>query len=313
LFRLKKRRFGYYTSPGAHAARVFRGIAGGWIALMMRKRGRRTVQLPARAKGPDGGEGLQSVQTAFRILEELSNAHGPVGVTDLAGRLGELKPRVYRHLSTLKKLGVVFQDPRNGGYSLGGKLFSLGEAALEQFDLRFVAAPFLTRLRDQTQQTALLSVPGNGEPIVLSCVEYLDRLSISSRAGNRPPPHCSSQGRIALAFADESARKRVLGRKLAAFTQHSITDRQLIETRLSLIRERFYEDAIDEVRLGINALSAPLFRDNDEFIGIIGIVGTSAQITTPPPRPLILKLQHVAAALSAELNCRIYYDRGLVK
>jgi DNA-binding IclR family transcriptional regulator len=105
----------------------------------------------------------------------------------------------------------------------------------------------------------------------------------------------------------------VLGRKLSAFTQHSITDRQLIEARLSLIRERFYEEAIDEVRLGINALSAPVFRDDDEFIGIIGIVGTSAQIGKPPPRPLILKLQHVAAALSAELNCRIYYERGLVK
>lgn len=71
------------------------------------------------------------------------------------------------------------------------------------------------------------------------------------------------KGRIPLAFADESARKRVLGRKLAAFTQHSITDRHQIETRLSLIRERFYEEALDEVRLGINALSAPVFRDDD--------------------------------------------------
>jgi IclR family transcriptional regulator, KDG regulon repressor len=273
----------------------------------------RAGRLRAWAMRSETGEGLQSVQTAFRILDELSNAHGPVALTDLAGKLDELKPRVYRHLSTLKRLGVVFQDARSGGYTLGGKLFSLGEAALEQFDLRFVAAPFLTRLRDQTQQTALLSVPGNGEPIVLSCVQYLDRLSISSRPGNRPPPHCSSQGRIALAFADESARKRVLARKLAAFTQHSMTDRQLIETRLSLIRERFYEEAIDEVRLGINALSAPVFRDDNELVGIIGIVGTSAEIGTPPPRPLIFKLQQIAGALSAELNCRIYYERGLAK
>jgi IclR family transcriptional regulator, KDG regulon repressor len=253
------------------------------------------------------------VQTAFRILDELSNAHGPVGVSEVARVLGELKPRVYRHLSTLKRLGVVFREGRNGGYSLGGRLFSLGEAALEQFDLRFIAAPFLTRLRDQTQQTAILSVPGNGEPIVLSCVEYVDRLSISSRPGNRPSPHCSSQGRIALAFADESARERVLGRSLAAYTQHSLTDRQLIEERLRAIRERFFEDATDEVRLGINALSAPLFRDNDELIGIIGIVGTTAQIGTPPPQSLIQTLHHVAATLSAELNCRIYYERGFVK
>jgi IclR family KDG regulon transcriptional repressor len=283
------------------------------MALMKHKTRPRTVQPPARAGRSDAADGLQSVQTAFRILDELSKAHGPVGLTDLAGTLGELKPRVYRHLSTLKGLGVVFQDARNGGYSLGGKLFSLGEAALEQFDLRFVAAPFLTRLRDLTQQTALLSVPGNGEPIVLSCLEYLDRLSIASRPGNRPPPHCSSQGRIALAFADESARKRVLGRKLAAFTPHSITDRQLIEARLNLIRERFFEEAVDEVRLGINALSAPVFRDDDEFIGIIGIVGTSAEIGTPPPRPLIRALHQVAGTLSAELNCRIYYEQGLIK
>jgi IclR family transcriptional regulator, KDG regulon repressor len=267
------------------------------------------------AKGPrqGAGDGLQSLQTAFRILDELSNAHQPVGLTDLASLLGELKPRVYRHLSTMKRLGVIFQDERNGRYSLGGKLFSLGEAALEQFDLRFVAAPYLTRLRDQTRQTALLSVPGNGEPIVLSCVEYRDRLSISSRPGNRPPSHCSSQGRIALAFADEAARKRILGRRLTAFTKYSLTDRSRIEARIEAIKERYFEEAADEVRLGITALSAPVFRDAGDLIGIVGIIGTTVEIGTPPSRTWIAALHGVAGALSAEFNCRTYYDRGLIK
>jgi IclR family KDG regulon transcriptional repressor len=281
--------------------------------LMKHRKTARTARPKASAARVDASEGLQSVQTSFRILDELAKARGPVGVTELARLLGELKPRVYRHLATLKRLGVVLQEGRNGGYSLGGKLFSLGEAAVQQFDLRSIAAAFLTQLRDLTRQTALLSIPGNGEPIVLSCVEYLDRLSISSRPGNRPPSHCSSQGRIALAFADEPARKRVLGRKLTAFTKHSITDRQLIEKRLGVIRERFFEDAMDEVQLGIGALSAPLFRDDRECVGIVGIVGTSAQIGAPPPRALIHSLYRVAGALSAELNCRIYYERGFMK
>lgn len=274
---------------------------------------RPAAQRPTQAPRQAAGDGLQSLQTAFRILDALSNAHQPVALTDLAAMLGELKPRVYRHLATMKRLSVVFQDARNGRYSLGGKLFSLGEAALEQFDLRLVAAPYLTRLRDRTQQTALLSVPGNGEPIVLSCVEYRDRLSISSRPGNRPPPHCSSQGRIALAFADDGALTRLLGHKLTAYTEHSITDRRLIEARLILIRERFFEDAADEIRLGINALSAPVFRENNELVGIIGIIGTSVEIGTPPSRLLIATLHRVAGSLSAELGCRIYYDRGLIK
>jgi IclR family transcriptional regulator, KDG regulon repressor len=278
---------------------------------------RKAAARPAARKSPRprqaGGDSLQSLQAAFRILDELSNAHQPMGLTDLAALLGELKPRVYRHLSTMKRLGVIFQDGRNGRYSLGGKLFSLGEAALEQFDLRFVAAPYLTRLRDQTRQTALLSVPGNGEPIVLSCVEDRDRLSISSRPGNRPPSHCSSQGRIALAFADHAARNRILSRELAAFTKYSITDRARIEARLGKIKERFFEEAVDEVRLGIAALSAPVFRDAGELIGIIGMVGTSVEIGTPPSRSFVAALHGVAGALSAELNCRIYYDRGLIR
>lgn len=272
-----------------------------------------TAASPSRRSRAEGGDGLQSVQAAFRILDVLSSADGPMGLTDLASKLGELKPRVYRHLSTMKTLGIVIQEARSGRYGLGGKLFALGEAALEQFDLRSVAAPYLTRLRDQTRQTALLSVPANGEPIVLSCVEYLDRLSISSRPGNRPPPHCSSQGRIALAFTDGATRKRILGRKLTAFTTHSIIDRLAIEQRLRLIRERLFEEANDEVRVGINALSAPVFRDDNELAGIIGIIGTSAEIGAPPAKQLITTLHRLAGALSAELNCRIYYERDLVK
>jgi DNA-binding IclR family transcriptional regulator len=280
---------------------------------MKRKAVRAAAPQALKAPRQAAGDGLQSLQTAFRILDELSNAHQPVGLTDLASMLGELKPRVYRHLSTMKHLGVIFQDARNGRYSLGGKLFSLGEAALEQFDLRFVAAPYLTRLRDQTRQTALLSVPGNGEPIVLSCVEYRDRLSISSRPGNRPPSHCSSQGRIALAFADEAARKRILGRRLTAFTKFSITDRSRIEARMEAIRERYFEEAADEVRLGITALSAPVFRDASDLIGIVGIIGTTVEIGTPPSPTWIAALHGVAGALSAEFNCRIYYERGLLE
>jgi DNA-binding IclR family transcriptional regulator len=280
---------------------------------MKRNTARPAARTALQRAQPAAGNGLQSLQAAFRILDALSDAHQPLGLTDLAAVLGELKPRLYRHLSTMKRLGAVYQDARNGRYSLGGKLFSLGEAALEQFDLRFVAAPYLTQLRDQTRQTALLSVPNNGEPIVLSCVEYRDRLSISSRPGNRPPPHCSSQGRVALAFADEAARKRILAHKLTAFTKHSIVDRGLIEARLGVIRGRFFEEANAEIRLGITAVSAPVFRENDELVGIIGIIGTSEEVGAPPSRALLATLHRVAGSLSAELNCRIYHERGLMK
>jgi DNA-binding IclR family transcriptional regulator len=281
------------------------------VSVRRRTRARRAAR--ARQAGASPGDGLQSLTTGFRILDVLTQSPGPMGLTDIAVAVGELKPRVHRHLSTMKSLGVVFQDARNGRYGLGGKLFALGEAALDQYDLRFVADPLLMRLRDETQQTALLSIPHNGEAVVLSCIEYDDRLSISSRPGNRPPGHCSAQGRVALAFAEEAVRKRVLEHKLTPFTAHSLCDRRAVEARLPLIRERFYEDAVDEVRLGINTIAAPVFRDDGDFAAIISILGTSAEIGSPPRRQLVAAVHKAAGQLSAELDCRIYYERGLVK
>ena len=280
---------------------------------MKRNTARPAARRALQRAQPPAVNGLQSLQAAFRILDALSNAHQSLGLTDLAAALGELKPRLYRHLSTMKRIGAVYQDARNGRYSLGGKLFSLGEAALEQFDLRFVAAPYLTQLRDQTRQTALLSVPNNGEPIVLSCVEYRDRLSISSRPGNRPPPHCSSQGRVALAFADEAARKRILARKLTAFTKHSIVDRGLIEdaprrhTRAILRRGERGNPPGNHCRV---RACIPRKRRTGGHHRHHRYVrrGRRAAVAA-----LVATLHRVAGSLSAELNCRIYHERGLMK
>ena len=71
-----------------------------------KKRTAAPIAVRAQAR-VEGGDGLQSLQAAFRILDELSSADGPVGLTNLASKLDELKPRVYRHLSTMKSLGIV--------------------------------------------------------------------------------------------------------------------------------------------------------------------------------------------------------------
>ena len=258
-------------------------------------------------------EGIQSLQAAFSILDVLAEHGRPLGITEIATALGELKPRVYRHLATLRQLGVVYQEAQSGKYRLGSKLFALGEAAVDQFDLRQLAAPYLTRLRDATQQTALLSVPANGEAIVLSCVEYRDRISVTSRPGNRPPAHCSSQGRIVLAFSSPEVLKRALARKLPPYTAHSLTDPQAVLARLPAIREQLYEDAMHEVMLGINTLSAPVFRDGGELAAVIGLLGTAEALPTPPSPAVLANLRQIAGELSAELHSRLYYERGLTR
>lgn len=267
-----------------------------------------------KAKEPSTGPAmLESVGIVFAILDHLASARRPLGVTELALLMGEPKPRVYRHLASMRLINVVEQDTVSDKYRLGSKLVNYGSAASEQFDLRSIADPYLTQLRDQTGQTALLSVPSNGTALVVATVESLSNVCITVKPGNRVAPHVSAQGRVVLAYSDETTRKRLLRRRMEAATEHSLTEPGLLAERLQLIRERLYETADGESMEGVNVLAAPIFQGSeqgDRLVGVIGIIGSSRDVPATPAPSLLADLHEVAAALSGRLNAVTYEERS---
>lgn len=254
---------------------------------------------------------LDSVALIARMLDELAIAPSPMGVTELARALGESKARIHRNLASLKSFGLVDQEQAGEKYRLGWKLFQLGERAALQFDLREIAMPYLKRVCELTGQSALLSVPLNGEALVIAAVDNEANVSITVKPGNRPMSHCSAQGRIALAFASESERERLLAGKLVALTPQSMTDASKIRWRLDLIKKRLYEQAPNEAMIGINMLAAPVLRDGGGLVGMIGIVGSIQHIPArPDPRQLKL-VQGCAAAVSRAIGGTAYAERNI--
>src|SRR6185312_1632844 len=75
VFRLEKHRFFHYTAEPSNMRHS---------GAMKRNPTRPAAPNPARAARQGESDGLQSLQAAFRILDELSNAHHPLGLTDLA-------------------------------------------------------------------------------------------------------------------------------------------------------------------------------------------------------------------------------------
>jgi DNA-binding IclR family transcriptional regulator len=228
-------------------------------------------------------------------------------ITELADLMGETKPRIHRHLATLKEMGMVEQEQSTERYRLGWRLFQLGEAAGAQFDLRYRAEPYLVKLRDELRQTAVLAIPINGQPMVIATSDNIyARICISVKPGNRPLPHCSAFGRLMLAYAPEAAKHALLAESLEAETEQSVIDPQTVLDRLPLIRERFYDYAASEMLLGINTIAVPIFRDGDVLAGAIGIVGSIQEIPDPPPKAQIDLLRQYADELSVQLKSNVY-------
>ena len=254
------------------------------------------------------GSLVRSIAVAFRLLDTMVRAGEPMRITELARQMGESKAKIHRHLSTLRNLGVVDQERTSEKYRLGWKLFQLGQAAFEQFDLKTIAEPHMARLRDLTHQSAVLAVPSGGEAMVIASMDNSNStsLKISAVPGTVPPTTSSAQGRITLAYATQSQREQLLRVPVTSSNDKTITDITEIEKRLELIKKRLYETSIEEVMLGFSTIAAPIFDVDNRLIGTVGIIGSVQYITHTPNPQLIAHVQTCAATISAAFNSKAY-------
>lgn len=250
---------------------------------------------------------VSAVKLSVRILDKLAIVNRAMGVTELADALGETKPRIHRHLSTLKETGIVEQDQATDRYRLGWRVFQLGEAAGTQFDLRTRAEPHMIRIRDELQETVVLAVPINGRPMVIANLDNIyARITISVKPGNRPVPHISALGRVTMAFSPSELQHELLSQTWEAETPRSIMSPEIVAQRLENIRRDFYEFSDSEVLLGINTLAVPIFRNDAVLAGALAIVGSVQNIPSPPLAAQIALMQECAAELSTQLNSDTY-------
>ncbi|MDG1994894.1 MAG: IclR family transcriptional regulator C-terminal domain-containing protein, partial [Emcibacteraceae bacterium] len=180
------------------------------------------------------------------------------------------------------------------------KLFQLGQAAFEQIDLKTIAEPHMTRLRDLTNQSAVLSVPSGGEAMVIASMDSTSSTSlrISAIPGTIPPTTASAQGRIVLAYSSKDYQNQVLESPLTSYNEKSLTEKSVLKERLSLIKTRLYETAIEEVMLGFSTIAAPIFDADNKLIGMVGIIGSVQYISEPPNPQQIAHVQSCAASIS---------------
>ena len=137
---------------------------------------------------------VRSVERAFDVLAALSA--GPLGVTDIAARVGLPKSTVARLLETLGAGDMVAQLPADGRYRLGTGLAALGAAARLGGDLVAIARPWLVELAASVGEAAGLSVPEGFSVRYVDQVDTLHEVRVRDWTGTRAPMHAVSSGLV---------------------------------------------------------------------------------------------------------------------
>src|SRR4029077_6621107 len=100
---------------------------------------------------------VQSIERAFAVLAVL--ADGPIGVTEVAGRVGLPKSTVARLLRSLQGEGAVEQVPGDTRYRIGDRIATLAARIVPGGSIVSLARPDLQELAADVGEAAGLAVP----------------------------------------------------------------------------------------------------------------------------------------------------------
>src|SRR5581483_8503632 len=248
---------------------------------------------------------IQVVDRALHALEELADAPGGLGVSELGRRLGVDKSSAHRLLATLLARGFVRQNPHSGRYQLGLRLAGLGAIAVRGVDLTEIARPHLERLRDQTGEAASLAVLSDGEVLFLAKAVSQGALTVNQGVGSRMPAHCSALGKVLLAWSDDEAIARAIAQRgLARHTPRTIVDLEELRRHLAHVQERGWALDDEEFAIGLRCLAAPVRDSSGVVVAAVGISGPTSRITLRDVEPMAGAVCQAGLAISSDLGAR---------
>ncbi|MCW2689785.1 MAG: IclR family transcriptional regulator [Mycobacterium sp.] len=227
----------------------------------------------------DSGRGaaVQSVDRALLLMEILARL-GQAGVTEIAAELGVHKSTVSRLIGVLESRGYVEQLSDRGKYRLGFAIARLARSTSAQLDLVKQSQGACDALAADVRETTNLAVL-DGDRIV-NIVEAAGPGEIALRTwvGQTCPAHATSSGKVLLAGLTPTEVRQRLAGTLESFTDNTVVDIEDLETELATARDRGWASVREELEVGLNAVSAPVFDSGSKVVAALSVSGPSYRL-----------------------------------
>jgi DNA-binding IclR family transcriptional regulator len=249
-----------------------------------------------------------SIDKALTILSAFAPYNNEMGTIEISRKLGFHKATVSRILLNLTRHGFLHQNPKTKKFILGPTILTLAGTVRQSLNnnMLHIAKPFVDDLRDKIKETVILEVISGENTIIVYIAEGPRPIRIAGTVGDILPAHVAAGAKAILAFSSPSVWKRFFNAKLPSFTENTITDPKVLHEQFEDIRRQGFAFDKEEHDIGINAIGAPIFNNEDEPVAAIVVAGPTQRITRDNDSSYVPKVKETAAKISAQL----YYTNG---
>ncbi len=147
---------------------------------------------------------MRGLDRAVEILDFLRARQKPARPNEIAIGIDAPKSTAYELVNLLLRLGVLEYADDEGRVFLGRKLYFLGLAYQEQFDLTRECKAYLSRIAEETRETAQLCLLDGNKYTVAMMKEGVRPFRISSDVGKPIPLPWTASGRLLLSHMSDA-------------------------------------------------------------------------------------------------------------
>ena len=241
---------------------------------------------------------IQAVDRVLQILLAFDSDRQVLGVGDFAHLLGVHKSTASRLAATLEQRGFLERMPGSKAFRLGPELGRLGLLAGGNQSLIELAREAMARLAAETGETVNLAVLDGAEVVNIAQVEGPHIIGVGSWTGRRTRLHCTSNGKVLLAFAAASLGDA----PLEAVTSHTITSKRQLRTQLEKAREDGWAFTVGELEEGLHAVAVPVFDRGGACVAALSVSGPAYRMPQDRLPEIARSCQEAARAVSGRLG-----------
>jgi len=220
------------------------------------------------------------VAKALSLLDLLGEYPQGAALSDLATRSGFPLSTTHRLLASLIRGGFASLSDADRRYHLGLRVFALGQQVASARGFAGTVLPQMEWLSQQTGEAVLMSVLDGDRQLYVHYVAGPQQVGVIGERGRHGPLHCTSMGKVLLAFAPAEQSARLVDTvELTRLGPNTITDRDLFRAEISGVRTLGYATADEEHETGIRAIGMPILDIGGRLRAAISVAAPAFRCT----------------------------------
>lgn len=244
---------------------------------------------------------IPNLDKACQVIELVANTSGGCPLKEIANQLDIPRTTALRIVQTLQSRNFLACN-EDRAFTLGTALVHLGVMALDSLDIRGFARPVLKRLSADTGESSHIAMLNGDKSLLVEVCDSPHPIRIASRPGTLVDLHCSSTGKVFLAFCVPEPATLCKTLLLTGHTENTSTTVEEVLADIEQTRKQGYAMDEEEYMPGARCIAAPIMNAFGKTIAAIGITASTSTFTKTKIPAMSTRLREAAAEISNSMG-----------